>query len=167
MKQLVIAVAAIVVMAGSAAWAQGFSAEYDTSEYAGVAVGFPFGALYGLSDALGPNVDARFRVGVIPFPGLFAIFAGADILAGIAEFSDGRGSVYVGGGAGAVYTDLIGVAGFGVEASVLLGASLRFSEGTSGFLEGGPSLAYGFATDAYDAVLDVLPRATLGVLFHF
>ena len=167
MRNLVIPAVALIVLAAGSAWAQGFSAQYDTSEYAGVGAGLPFGAFYGLSDALGPDVDVRFRVGVIPFPGLFAILIGADVLAEVADVGDQAGGVYIGAGAGATYANIVGTRGFGVEASAIVGVHLRFSEGVSGFLEGGPTLAYGFATEDFGAGLDVIPRSTLGVLFHF
>src|SRR6056297_3144541 len=143
MRNLVIPAVALIVLAAGSAWAQGFSAEYDTSEYAGVGAGLPFGAFYGLSDALGPNVDARFRVGVIPFPGLFAILIGADVLTEVAEFGDAGGGVYI-----------VGARGFGVEASAIVGVHLRLSKGVSGLLEGGPTLAYGFSTEDFAAGLD-------------
>lgn len=167
MRNLVIPVFVLVVLIAGSAWAQGFTSEYDTSEYAGFGAGLPFGAFYGVSDALGPGVDARFRVGVVPVPSLFAILIGADVLAEVAGFDSGTGGVYVGGGAGATYANLVGAKGFGVEVSAIVGVHLRFSEGVSGFLEGGPSLAYGFETEAFGAGFAVVPRSTLGVLFHF
>jgi hypothetical protein len=163
MRRLVIPVLAIAALAVGSASAQGFSTAFDTTQYAGVGAGLPFGALYGLSDALAPGVDVRFRVGVVPIPGFFAILAGVDVIAEVASFGDGTGGLYVGGGPGATYALVVGESGFGVEVSAILGVHARFSEGVSGFLEGGPALAYVFGYEG----IDVIPRSTLGVLFHF
>lgn len=163
MRRFVVPILVTVVLAASPAWAQGFSAQYDTPQYAGIGAGLPFGALYGLTDAVAPGVDLRFRVGVVPIPGLFAILAGADVIAEVAKFGEGTGGLYVGGGPGATYAFVAGEAGFGIEGSLIVGVHARFSEGVSGFLEGGPALAYVFG---YEGV-DVIPRSTIGVLFHF
>lgn len=167
MRRLIVPGVLLFVLVASSAWAQGFSSQYETSEYAGVGAGLPFGAFYGVSNALGTGVDARVRVGAIPFPGLFALMIGADVLAEVANLNGEIGGAYIGAGAGANYANLVGAIGFGVEASALVGVHLRFSEGVSGFVEGGPTLAYGFATEDFGAGFDVIPRSTLGVLFHF
>ncbi len=162
-KFAILLVTAVALTLGTAS-AQSFSAQYDTTQYAGGAIGLPITGYYGVSDLLFEGSDLRFRVGFMPF-WLSSVTVGADILFPLATLDDaGDFNLYAGGGPslgfglgifGGFYGDLTGV----------VGVDYRINDQLSVFGEGGVGVA--FRSAAGVGGVGVAPRGALGVLFHF
>ena len=169
MKKLLIVAAAVAVLAGGTALSQSFSAQYNTTQYAGAALGVPITGYFGVSDLFFQGADFRTRVGVWPL-GFLAVTVGVDVLAEITTFDDaGRFVLYGGGGPSVGFASLAGVGGLYADATVLLGANFRFAEEYSVFVEAGGGFGYGRVGSGLTSVGGFTPayRGALGFLFHF
>ena len=157
MRKLAILLVTSVALTLGAASAQSFSAQYDTTQYAGGSIGLPITGYYGVSDMLFEDSDVRFRVGVLPFF-LSYVNIGADVLFPLATLDDaGDFTLYAGGGPSIGF----GFAGFFyADLTVLAGVDYRINDQISVFGEAGGGIGFGGV---------VLPayRGALGVLFHF
>lgn len=169
MKKLLIAAAAVALLAGGTASSQSFSAQYDTSQYAGAALGLPITGYYGLSDLLFENTDVRARLSVWPLGALF-VSVGADVLVPITAFDDAGSFVLYGGGGPSVgFTSLLGTSGLYVDVTGVIGANFRFSDQYSLFLDVGGGFGYGRVATPLGSAGGFLPayRGAVGFLFHF
>jgi hypothetical protein len=171
MKKLLIAAAAIAIFAGGTAFSQNFSAQYNTSQYAGAVLGVPLTAHYGISDLIWQGTDVRFRVSIVPLFTLTSVSVGADVLTELTTFDDaGRFVLYGGGGPNVGFASFSGVAsGFYADVTGLLGVDWRFAEDLSVFVETGAGVGYGAAgfMGANLGGLMFAFRGGLGLLFHF
>jgi hypothetical protein len=169
MKRLLIVAAAVAVLAGGTAFSQSFSAQYDTTQYAGAALGLPITGYFGVNDLLWQGTDVRFRAGIWPL-GALAVTVGADVLAELTAFDDaGRFVLYGGGGPSVGFASYLGAGGLYADVIALLGVSFRFAEEYSVFVEAGGGFGYGRIGSGGVSVGGFLPayRGAVGFLFHY
>lgn len=169
MRKFLMSLLIAAVMSLGFGFAQNFSAQYDTSQYAGGALGLPFTGYYGMSDVIGQDLDLRIRASVWPIGFLYAS-VGADVLAPLTAFGDAdMFSVYGGGGVSAGFITLEGVSGIYADATGVVGLDARLAQEFSVFLEGGLGVGYGLVSDGADAAGGFLVpvRGALGLLYHF
>lgn len=134
--------------------------EYATTQWAGVALGYPFTFYYGVEDVF-QDADIRARLSSY----LFDVSVGADVLFDITTLEELPVTVYAGGGPN------IGLAfGFGnavgIGLSGVVGAEYRFDEQIGAFLDVGAGATFYFG-DAITLPSFFAPRGALGVNFHF
>ncbi|MEX2501513.1 MAG: hypothetical protein WD336_03980 [Trueperaceae bacterium] len=166
MRKLAILLVTAVALTLGTASAQNFSATYDTSQYAGGAIGLPFTGYYGISDVFAENTDLRMRVSVWPF-GIFYAAVGADFLLPIVELTDdGMLNLYAGGGPSIGFASFLGTGGIYGDLTGLIGLDVRFSQELSVFVEAGGGVSFA-SVGGVAGGIGFAPRGAVGVLYHF
>ena len=162
MRKVLITLLAITVFGVGAAFAQSnMSVKYDTTQWAGVALGYPFQIYYGVNNALGPKLDVRGRLSY----GFWNLGVGADVLYTVADLKDMPLSVYVGGGPNFGY-GFYGI-GIGIGVSGLAGVEYRINQNFGAFGELGAGYTYWFNGAAGYLFGGFGPRGAIGVNYHF
>ncbi len=166
MRKVLIALFAVALIGGSSALAQDMmGVQYDTTQYAGLGLGYPFQVYYGMNNALGDNLDVRARLSTY----FWNISLGADVLTTVAHLESAPVSVYVGGGPNLDYLFLGGSNTVGIGLSALAGAEYRFDPNWAAFGELGLGYTFYFGDlaglNAFG--LGFAPRGAIGVNYHF
>jgi len=163
MRRVLITLVAVSVLGVGAAFAQSsMAASYNTTQWAGVALGYPFSVYYGVNNAIGNNIDVRGRLTY----GFWNIGVGADILYDAMTLQDTPLTIYVGGGPNFNY-GFYGV-GIGIGLSAVGGVEYRFSDQLGAFAELGAGYTFYLQTPAISYFgLGFGPRGALGVNYHF
>lgn len=162
MRKMLIALFAVAVLGAGSALAQDMSVQYDTTQWAGVGLGYPFQVYYGIDNAVGQDLDLRVRVSSY----FWNVSLGADILTPITTIENMPITVYAGGGPN---VDYLFSAGLGIGVSGLVGAEYRFNQDYGAFLELGAGYTYYFGdlTGLNYFGLGFQPRGALGFNYHF
>lgn len=137
-----------------------FSVDYGTTQWAGVALGYPFAVYYGVEDVF-QDADVRGRLST----SFFDVTVGGDVLFDITELEDVPVTIYGGGGPN---VSIAFFGGFGFGLSGVVGAEWRFDEQIGAFLDVGVGYTFYIGSDLDLVPLAGLsPRGALGVNFHF
>lgn len=126
--------------------------DYETDNYVGVTLGYPFAFNYGFEELLGDGTDLRLQATSY----FYNFTIGADVLFDLAQLEDVI-QIYGGGGV-AVGSTFVG--GFNATVSGLVGGEYRFNEQLGVFLEAGA----GFSVIPAPVFS---PRGGIGVNYHF
>ncbi len=166
MRKVLITLLAITVFGVGAAFAQSdMGVKYNTTQWAGLGLGYPFQLYYGVNDALGNNIDVRARLSSY----FWNISLGADALYTVASLDSAPVHIYVGGGPNVDYLFLGGTNSLGIGLSAVVGAEYRINEQFGAFGELGAGYTYYFGDlaglNAFG--LGFGPRGAIGVNYHF
>lgn len=165
MRKVLIALVTAALLAGSAAFAQGMGASFNSNQYAGIGVGYPFQVFYGMNNVFGNNIGVRVRLSSY----FWNISLGADVLANVANLDSAPISFYAGGGPNVDYLFLGGVNSLGIGVSGVVGGEYKITDNIGAFLELGAGYTYYFGSlsglNAFG--LGFAPRGAIGVNYHF
>jgi hypothetical protein len=130
--------------------------DFDTTQYVGAALGYPFTFHYGIEDLISEGADLRIRLSSL----FYDLTLGADVLFDITQLESNI-QLYGGGGLG--FSTVFG-AGLGVTLNGLVGGEYRFNRELGLFAEIGAGYTFGqFVTP----LGNFYPRGALGVNYHF
>ena len=165
MRKVLFALVTAALLAGGAAFAQGMGASFNSNQYVGVGLGYPFQAYYGMDNALGNNLGLRVRLSSY----FWNISLGADVLTDVAQFDSAPISIYAGGGPNVDYLFLGGTNTLGIGVSGVVGGEYKVTDNVGAFLELGAGYTYYFGDlaglNAFG--LGFAPRGAIGVNYHF
>lgn len=162
MRRILITLLAITVFGVGAAFAQSdMGVQYNTTQWAGVGLGYPFQLYYGVNNAIGPKMDVRARLSY----GFWNLNFGADVLYTVAQLDSAPVDVYVGGGPNVGF-GFYGI-GLGLGVSGVVGAEYRINEQFGAFGELGAGYTYWFNGAAGYLFGGFGPRGAIGVNYHF
>jgi len=163
MRKVLITLLAITVFGVGAAFAQSdMGVQYNTTQWAGVALGYPFQVYYGVDNAIGNNIDVRGRLSYA----FWNLGIGADVLYNVTQIQGMPLTVYVGGGPNFNF-GFYGV-GIGIGLSALAGAEYRINDQFGAFGELGAGYTFYLQNPVVSYFgLGFAPRGAIGVNYHF